>query len=141
VATIRSVNGVMLTVCPAAVAMEFKVTWPPPEVPTMFRINGAVIPLTSTTKAPSAVVVALGETLPLMSMALTTPDMGAPVAAVPVSWVFEGVVVVGVVVGVVDATVLLPLPPPQAANKMEAAPNNATHREALLNLSDMDTPC
>src|SRR5450830_88533 len=117
VATIRSVSGVMLTVCPAAVAMELSVTCLPPDVPVMLRKNGAVMPATSTVKAPPAPVLTATDTLPLLSMATTLPATGAPTAAVPLSVVATGTT--GGAGGVGSAGLLLP--PPQAASMKVAA--------------------
>ncbi|OEZ70970.1 hypothetical protein JAB5_16030 [Janthinobacterium sp. HH103] len=116
VETIRSVSGVMLTVCPAAVAMELSVTCLPPDEPVMLRKNGAVMPATSTVNAPPAPVLTAVDTLPLLSMATTLPEMGAPTAAVPLSVVAGG----GTTGGTGSAGLLL-LPPPQAARRRVAA--------------------
>ena len=114
VETIRSVSGVILTVWPAAVAIEVSVTCLPPEVPMMLRKYGAVRPLTSTVNAPDALLETGGDDLPLISMATTVPEIGAPVAAVPLMVVATtgGLVTGGFVTGATGE-----LPPPQAVRK------------------------
>lgn len=81
--TIKSVSGVMLTVCPTLVAIELSATCFPLAVPLMVNTKGAVMPSTFTTKLPSPVVVAGGDILPLISIAYTVPLIAVPVAAVP----------------------------------------------------------
>jgi hypothetical protein len=81
--TIKSVKGVIFTVWPILVAIEFKDICLPLAVPVIVKIKGAVIPFTFTTKAPCAVVVAAGDITPLISIATTVPLIGTPTAAVP----------------------------------------------------------
>lgn len=50
---IKSVSGVMLTVCPALVAIELRATCLPLAVPVMESIKGATMPSTFTINEPS----------------------------------------------------------------------------------------
>ena len=76
VETMRSVNGVILTVCPTDVAIDVSTTCLPPDVPVMLSMKGAVMPATSTVNAPVALVVAAGDiSVSYTHLTLPTSDL------------------------------------------------------------------